>query len=112
MEGDRHRGCSDPRAPKLIEALEKGVQPFLLLCGSAPPPFCRALEHHLPGVLQEKTMVIPEVEPSVLPPPVRRRHDAPEVYAGARLPELERAAAGPQGPLLPALVAGRHLRLE
>ena len=112
VESDRHRGRSNALLPQLCEGFEEGVQLLLLRRRSTPHPFFEALSHHLPRVLWKEAVVVPEVEPPVLPPLVRRRHDALDVQTGARLLKLKRAAASPQGPLLPALIAGGHLHLE
>ena len=95
VESHRHRGRGNPSVAELLEAHEKDVEPLLLVRGGVPTPLHGALNHHPPGVLREQPAVIPEVEPSVLPPPVRRRHDAPDVQVGARLTELQRATASP-----------------
>ena len=95
MESHRHRRRGNPGVTELLEAREEDIEPLLLVHRGSPLPLCEALNHHLLGELREQPAIVPEVEPSVLPSPVRRRHDAPDVQMGARLPELQRAAASP-----------------
>ena len=57
-------------------------------------------------------IVVPEVEPSVLPAPVRGRHRTSNVEVGARLPHLERATFDPHGLPDAPFVLGRYVRLE
>jgi len=68
VERRRHRGRGDSGVPQLLEPRKKRGEPLLLLCRSAPHPLLGALNHHLPSVRREQPTVIPEVEPSVLPP--------------------------------------------
>ena len=79
MESHRHRGRDNPDVTELLKAREKDVEALLLVCRGAPPPLHGAHNHHLPGILREQPAVIPEVEPPILPPRVRRRHVAPDV---------------------------------
>ena len=71
MESYRHHRRVNLGLAELLEAREKGIEPLLLLHGSAPPPLCGALNHHCPGILWEHPTIILEVEPPILPPSVR-----------------------------------------
>ena len=101
VEGYRHRGRGDLGTPQLLEPREKRAEPLLLLGRSAPHPLLGGLRHHLPGVLRQQAAVVPEVEPPALPPPVRRRHRAPNILAGPLLMKLECTTTNPQGKFLP-----------
>ena len=101
MERRRHRGRGDLGITQLLEPRKKRGEPLLLLRRSAPHPLLGALFHHLPGVRREQPAVVPEVELPILPPLVQRRHRAPDILGRSLLAELQRAAANPQGKLLP-----------
>ena len=101
VERCRHRGRGDSGVAQLLEPRKKRGEPLLLLRRGAPHPLLGALCHHLPGVPWEQPAVIPEVEPSTLPPSVRRGHRAPDVLGRSLLAKLQRATADLQGKFLP-----------
>ena len=69
MEGDYHHGRSDALLPQSGQTIQERLQHLLVYRGCPPPlPLLGALLHHHPRVLREEAVVVPEVEPPVLPP--------------------------------------------
>jgi hypothetical protein len=114
VEGSNNSSRGETAVLELPQGVQQRPQVGLELPRQTPPPSVLRSEDDAVRERRQPLVVITEVEPSALPPLVRRGEGGRDVQLRLVRVQLERAAAGPDGVEHPPHLAeeGEGLRLE
>jgi hypothetical protein len=114
MEGRDHRRSHQASKAKLLQRRQQRVQAWLLGFRHSVRPAILSSSQHAAGVPRQLIFIIAEVEPTLVPPAVRRDEASQDVQIRPARPHLQDAApysSRAQDALLPRLLS-EELGLE